>query len=123
MFTVKKKFRFRASRMLQDFRQPYSSVEAVQQKIAYVVTIELWTRGLTEQGNPTEAQTFEAIDAWITDRLNETHLNDVLPVVSPTAALVSKFIYESWKPKIRELHSVEVSDNEELSVKYEQSNN
>lgn len=58
------------------------------------------------------------ISKWIDDNLDHKHLNDVFRF-NPTVELMSKCIYDLFKPRFPLLHAIEMSETPKTSCRYE----
>ncbi|MFD5319781.1 6-pyruvoyl tetrahydropterin synthase family protein [Streptomyces sp. NPDC127098] len=119
MFTITKEFHFSASHVLD--RLPSWHPCARLHGHNYVVVLELSARAdqLSATGFVRDYRDLDDFKKWLDDTLDHRHLNDALgPDLPPSAELLAKWIFDSWRDRIPELTTVSVSETPKTWAHY-----
>ena len=119
MYTITKEFAFCASHQLTHLPKthPCSRVHGHN----YLIKVELKSKTLNEDYFIRDYRELEGVKIYIDDVLDHQHLNAVLPFIEPTAELIAKHLYETFKPMLPELSAVEVSETPKTNARYDES--
>ncbi|MDR2954244.1 MAG: 6-carboxytetrahydropterin synthase QueD [Prevotella sp.] len=116
MYKISKQFSFSASHILHGLPEshPCSRLHGHN----YIVTVHLRARELDETGFVKDYRALDNVKAYIDDKLDHRHLNDILPF-NPTAEMMAKYLYDVFKKDIPELYAIEVSETPKTTAIYE----
>ena len=119
MFTISKEFSFDAAYSLHYLPKDHPCTRLHGH--TYTVIVELWSKGLNEAGFVKDYRELDEFKQWINDKLDHRNLNEVLPIRNPSAELIAKFIFDTWKHKLRELHAITIKETPKTAARYEQA--
>lgn len=115
MFTIAKTFEFSASHCLDHLPSdhPCHNVHGHN----YTVTLKLSRAGLDKRGFVVDYRELSTFKAWLDATFDHRHLNDVFK--SPTTCeYLARFFYDTWKPVLRDLAAVVVSETGKTWCEY-----
>jgi 6-pyruvoyltetrahydropterin/6-carboxytetrahydropterin synthase len=116
MFKIRKEFAFSASHCLDHLPEEHPCARVHGHN--YVVTIELWSSHLNQNGFVKDYRELQSIKDFIDNKLDHRHLNDVLPCM-PTAELIASHLFILFRNEYPQLMAIEVSETPKTSARYE----
>ncbi len=116
MYKVVKEYHFSASHQL--LHLPADHPCARMHGHNYVVEVELQSKDLNNDGFVRDYREMDILKAYIDQKFDHYHLNDVLGDDSVTAELIAKHFYEWCKTKWPEVVAVRVKETPKTSAEY-----
>ena len=119
MFTISKRFDFSAAHQLSGLHEdhPCSRMHGHN----YCVTFEFKSTALNSVGFVIDYRDLDTIKAWIDLVLDHRCINDVWPLMNPTAENIAKTLYSQFKDQFPELSAVMVEETEKTLAVYEEA--
>lgn len=116
MYKISKQFSFSASHILEGLPQghPCSRLHGHN----YMVTVHLKSDSLNDAGFVKDYRELSIVKNYLDEILDHRHLNDILGF-NPTAELIAKHLYDTFKPQLPELYAIEVSESPKTTAIYE----
>ena len=115
-FRITKEFHFSASHRLDHLPVGHQCHRLHGHN--YKVVLELYSKELNKDYFVKDYGELSDFKKWIDTTLDHRHLNDVVPIVT-SAENLAYWIYRMWKPSIKELFAVSVSETPKTWARYE----
>lgn len=116
-YRIWKKFRFSASHQLAGLPEDHQCSRLHGHN--YLIEVELSSDTLDETGFVLDFGALKAIKLYIDDILDHRHLNDVFDF-NPTAEMMAKRLFDSWKPGYPLISAVRIQETETSWGEYRQ---
>ena len=115
MFRITKEFHFSASHVLETLPEDHPCARLHGHN--YVAVVELAAETLNDHGFVRDYRDLKDLKAYIDDRLDHRHLNDVLDG-SPTAENLAKHLHDWCAARWPETRAVRVSETPKTWAEY-----
>lgn len=116
MYRITKEFHFSASHQLKGLAEDHPCARLHGHN--YIVQIELRAEALTPVGFVRDYHDLAALKAYIDDRLDHRHLNDVLGDDNVTAERMAKHLFGWCKPLWAETSAIRISETPKTWAEY-----
>ena len=116
MYTIAKEYHFSASHELKQLPEDHPCYRLHGHN--YVVEVELQSEELNEVGFVRDYRELDDLKAYIDEKFDHRHLNDVLGDDNVTAEQIAKHFYEWCKSRWPEVTAVRVKETPKSTAEY-----
>lgn len=116
MFRITKEFHFSASHQLMGLSDDHPCARLHGHN--YIVEVELQAEALNSVGFVRDYHELAPLKAYIDDKLDHRHLNDVLGDDSVTAERMAKHLFDWSKSRWHEVSAVRISETPKTWAEY-----
>lgn len=116
MYTISKEYHFSASHQLHQLPKDHPCARMHGHN--YVVEVELQSKTLNAVGFVRDYRELDALKAYIDEKFDHRHLNDILGDNNVTAEQIAKHFYDWCKAKWAEVSAVRVRETPKSIAEY-----